>query len=88
VTSLPLSSGTDGSSPRLRCPRKHDASLGPRVATHLLLATSRFFVRDIAAGFFDGLAVDSAQAESSSSYRRRREFPASVAELSFGNLLP
>jgi hypothetical protein len=42
VTSFPLSSGMDGSSPRLRCPRKHDASLEPRVATHLLLASCRF----------------------------------------------
>lgn len=41
MTSFPLSSGMDGSSPRLRCPRKHDASLEPRVATHLLLANSR-----------------------------------------------
>jgi hypothetical protein len=38
---LSLSSGMDGSSPRLRCPRKDDASLEPRVATHLLLASSR-----------------------------------------------
>jgi hypothetical protein len=40
-----MSSGMGGSSPRIRCPRKHDAGLEPRVATRLLLASCRFGAR-------------------------------------------